>query len=258
MVFFQKLINSITKPSEYPKMVEQGIGKAIVYLVLFSLLFGTLNSIIIGFQLHKDIGVLISGLNKHIPQFTFEDGELDVKEPMPIIYEIPDSGVLIIDTTGETTPKVLTEYPMATLILKDRLINKSSELETHEYYFSDFQGVSFDRQDVIEFLPYIKWFSVIAGIFIWFAFILGKFISSLLLTLLNLIISSIRKGNLSFSKLYSLSIYSLTLPVLLDLVLQLFNVDLPNLIYYIIALIYGWLAIGSITKRNRDEIVIEE
>lgn len=251
--FFKKLANSVININLYPQMLRQGFGKAVLYLFLFSLIFGTLNSVILGFQLNRDIGNLVTQIKDDIPEFTFKNGELDVNEPMPITYTEPDNTIIIIDTTGGTEPDILDEYESATLVLRDKIINKKNPVETRVFSFQDFKGMSFNKNDVVNLLPYLKWFSVIAGILMWLAFFIGKFFSALLLSIISLIISKIRKTKLSFGQLYSLGIYSLTLPVLIDILLNLFYLDLPNLIYYMIAIIYSWLVINRV-KRQAKEI----
>ncbi|MDF0728226.1 DUF1189 domain-containing protein [Cytobacillus sp. S13-E01] len=244
MSFFNKLMYSMVKFDKYPDMVKQGIGKAFLYLFLFTLLFGTLNSIIIGYQINRDIGKFVTEVSGNIPEFTFSGGLLDVKEPMPIVYDNIDGSTLIIDTDGQTTPGVLDQYESATLILEDRVITKENGFSSEEYSFSDFTGITFDQDDVINKLPLLKWFSAIAAFFVWIGFFIGKLFSALLLSLLGLIIAAIRKTKLSFGRLYSLSIYALTIPILLDILLQIFQTDLHNLIYYAIALVYMWIAMG--------------
>jgi maltodextrin utilization protein YvdJ len=250
MGFFKKLRYSVTEVNMYPQMISQGVGKAFKYLLLFTLIFGTISSMIIGYQLNKDIGNFISQLEKDLPEFTFEKSKLHVEGAMPITYtELDENTVIIIDTTGGTTPDILEEYESAALFLEDQAIIKRNAVETRVISFAEFADISFDKEDVMNLLPYLKWFSLIAGIVVWIVFFIGKLISAFILSIISLIISKIRNVDLSFGHLYSLSVYSLTLPILLDIVFNLFHFDLPNLIYYAIAIIYAWLVIDRTKKQ---------
>lgn len=253
MGFFNKLIFSMGKFEKYPDMVKQGVGKAFLYLFLFTLLFGTIHSIIIGFQINKDIGGFVSDISGNIPEFTFSDGILDVKEPMPIIHEDLDGSTLIIDTTGQTTPDILDQYESATLILSDQVITKENGFKSEAFSFGDLVGFTFDQDDVIDKLPLLQWFSFIAAFFVWIGFFIGKLFSSLLLSLVGLILVAIRKKKISFGGLYSLAIYALTAPILLDILLQVFGTDLHNLVYYVIAIAYMWLAMKHFNEKEENE-----
>jgi maltodextrin utilization protein YvdJ len=251
MEFFKKLRYSVTEVNMYPQMMSQGVGKAFKYLLLLTLIFGTISSMIIGYQLNRDIGNFISQLEKDLPEFTFENSKLHVEGPMPITYtELDENTVIIIDTTGGTTPDILEEYESAALVLEDQAIIKRNAVETRVISFAEFADISFDKEDVMNLLPYLKWFSLIAGIFVWIVFFIGKLISAFILSIISLIISKIRNVDLSFGHLYSLSVYSLTLPILLDIVFNLFHFDLPNLIYYAIAIIYAWFVIDRTKKQS--------
>lgn len=249
MNFFKKLSYSITDIRRYPDMMLQGVGKAFAYLLLFTLLFGTLNSIAVSYQVKQSIGKFTADLKNNLPDFTFENGELNVKEKMPIVIDGSKNDVVIIDTTGKTEEDVLHPYESGMLILKDRLIAKRNTTETRIISFSDFKELSFTRKDVIDFLPYLTWIAPLIGILAWVGFFIGKMLSALFLTIINLIVSNIRKANLRFSQLYSLSMYSLSLPILLDIIFKLFHSNLINVVYYLIALVYGWLVIGYVKKQ---------
>lgn len=232
----------------YPDMIAQGVGRAFLYLFLFTLLFGTLNSVIIGYQLNRSIGNFTTDLSNNMPDFTFQNGELDVKGKMPIILRGSKDEVTIIDTTGKTTEDALNQYESAMLILKDRMIVKRNSAETRIISFNEFQDVAFTKQDVVNFLPHLKWLAPIIAVVAWIAFFIGKMVSALFLAIINSIISSIRKIRLSFGRLYSLSIYSLSLPMILDIIFKLFHLKLSGFIYFVIALVYAWLAMGYMKK----------
>ncbi|KXG09280.1 hypothetical protein AT864_02510 [Anoxybacillus sp. P3H1B] len=249
MNFFKKLSYSVGDVRRYPDMVAQGAGKAFLYLLLFALLFGTLNSIIVGYQFNQSIGHFTGTLESKIPEFTFQNGELNVEGTMPIVLDDSKNGAVIIDTTGQTTEDRLNPYSSGVLILKDRMISKQAGGQTQVFLFRDFQGVTFDKQDLVGFLPYLKWLAPIVAVIAWIGFFIGKIFSALFLAIINLVISKLQKANLPFGRLYSLSIYSLSLPIILDLIFKLFHFRLPGLIYYIVALVYSWLAINQIKKQ---------
>lgn len=250
MRFFKKLTSSITDVRQYPAMVKEGLGKTFVYLLFLTLTVGLLNSIIIGVQFNRYSNHYIKDIMYQMPKFTFQNGTLNVDGKMPAIIHTPDNETIIIDTTGKANETVLKKYNSGVLILKNQVIIKNNNVETRTFSFANIKDLTFTNSDVINFLPKLKWISTAVGIFILFFFFIGKMVTSLFLAIIALIITKMQRVQLSFGKLYSIGIYSLTLPILLNTIFRLFQMTFPSYLYYVIAIVYGVLAVGQMKKAN--------
>ncbi len=257
--FFSKLFYSIAKFDQYPRMIKEGVGKAFLYLFLFSLIFGTISGVIVGYQTNQGLQAFVGEIEQGLPDFTLTNGELHVEGEMPIVLEEDDT-LMIIDTTGLTSPSILDDYPTGLLVFKDSVIYKKSVFETRQYRFSDFGDVTLTKADILTYLPLLKWIGVIFGIFVFLFFYIAKIINAFILTILSFILSAIQKAKISFAQMYSMSIYALTLPILIDVLLKLFNLNLRWYLYYGIAFVFMWMAIRAMNRitTNPVEVLPEE
>lgn len=251
--FYKKFIISIAKIDQYPKLVKEGLGRAFLYLLLFTLIFGTIQGFLVGSEVYQGMKVLVDEFEKGVPDFFLIDGKLRIDEEMPIVLEETPDALYIIDLNGEVDPEILDDYLTGALILEDRVIFKKSTFETTVYDFQDFQGLELSKEDVSNFLPLLKSLGPIVGVLTFIVFFVGKAISGLFLSLVGLIIAAIKKTKLSFGALYSIGIYSLTLTAIFDVLFpQIFKANFPWFFYYLIAIVYVWLAISMQSKQIEE------
>ena len=78
----------------------------------------------------------------------------------------------------------------------------------------------------------------------------------LILGPISLNISSIMGVKLKYSKACTLSFYAMTLPLLLESLLNISGIDLPGfyIIFYIVALIYCGLAIKELKNTDKSNL----
>lgn len=251
--FFSRLKNSITNISYYNIFIKESLGRAFLYLFLLSLLVSFISTIIISYNTNEGLKYL-KEYSKSIPYFEFNNGELNVSGDMPLTYTDPDdNSPIIIDTSGKTDESILNQYDEAVLILKNKLIIKKDSIEKREINFSEIKELNFDKNTLEQFIPNMKLIinivviiAVIIFMPIWL-FITCSF-TALILSLLGLIIKSITKKEISFNDIYIISIYSLTLPLIIKHVLVLnlpFVIPFFWLIYYGIAVFYIYKAISK-------------
>jgi hypothetical protein len=246
MNFFEKLFSSITAPKMYPRMVREGLGKAFLYLFLFSLIFGTISAVITWYEVNKGVNSFSDLVKADLPEFTLSEGELHVEGDMPIVLEETSSSIIMIDVSGETTPDILDNYESGMLVLKDRMVTKENNIETTEINFST---LTFDltKDMVVTWLPLLQWLSVIAAVVVFIFFFIGKMVSALLVSVLGLIFSAIQKAEARFGQLYSIAIYALTLPSILKIISSFVAISFPWYIYYAVVLVYVWFALKYLT-----------
>ncbi len=249
--FFTKVYYSIKGFDSYRFFIRQKTGKAVVYLLLLSLIIGLVGIIQPLMLSSKMINEMIEGIETAIPDFTFQNGKLDVEAEMPLI--IGEGGsTIIIDTSGGTNESILDSYDNAILILQDRMIQKNYANQ-QATDFSLLQGISLDRSDVKNMLPLIKWFMLLLFIILPPFIIAGRFLSALFVSIIGIIINSVKNTNLPYRDIFAISAYSMTLSLIIGTILDFAGVPflLSTLVFYLISAVYTWGAINSI-KRNTE------
>lgn len=245
---FTRFYYSITSFDKYRLFLRQGTGKAVVYLLLLSTLLSLVIFIPASIQYDKIMDNFISNFDTLIPDFTLANGRLQVNGDMPIII---DEGVypIVIDTSPDAEQNILAKYDIVMLITSDKMIQKNYVDKTVTS-FDAFQGMELTRNNIAQTLPIMKPIGVFIFILLGIGFVCGKFISALIISLIGLIINSAMKTNLSYRSLFKISIYSMTLPLLLCTVPGLFSIRIPFLwlVFYVIASVFVYGAIKSIRK----------
>lgn len=247
--FFTKAYYSIKGFDYYRYFIMQKTGKAVIYLLLLGLIAGLAGIIQPVSESNKMINQMIGGIESTIPDFTFENGKLDVKANMPLIIGEGSGMTIIIDTSGATNESVLNSYDNVLLILRDKMIQKNYANQ-QVTDFSVLQGFKLDRSDVKNMLPLIKWFMLLLFIILPPFIIAGRFLSALFISIFGLIINSVKNANLPYRDIFAISAYSLTLPLIICTLLDFAGIPflLSTLVYYLISAIYIWGAIGSIKR----------
>ena len=253
MGFFSRIYYSIAGFDKYRYFLRQSTGKAVVYLLLITLVLGVITLIPAVNEYNRMMDEFIANFDSMIPDFTFANGKLEVSGNMPIILD--DGGTtIVIDTSPNAEEEILDEYDTVMLITSDKIIQKNY-VDRTDTSLSSLQGLSLTRDTLKQSLPIVKPLGIFIFIFGGLFYICSKFISALIVSLIGLVINSIRNTQLSYRSIFKLSVYSLTPPLLLFTLLGLLPVHIPmlQLLFYAIAFVYVYGAINTI-KREIDSI----
>ena len=251
MNFFRQMRESVIDFKFYRSIKDNKFSRSFVYLLLLFLIIYFINGTRTFVVTRIVVDELTTNLNMNIPEFRLENGEFSFEGKMPYYISSSTNEVFVIDTTGQVTESVLKDVGFGMLITKDRVYLKNSQLETRTFSLTELKGITLNKSDVAEFLPKLSWIAIIFIAF-GFIFVLGwKLINAVILALLGLIANAALKGRLKFNNLLNISIYALTLPMLIQLAVNLYGYPLPRfgLIYWGISILYVALAV----KSCRDE-----
>ena len=132
--FFQKFTTSLYNFKNYKNLLNENVGKSILYLLIISIIFSTFINVKIYSIFNKTINEVSSVFKNNLPTFNFENGELYIDEEMPIIIK-EDNSTLIIDTSledSEVSDSLLDDYDSAILITKHTMILQAlMDMEGH-------------------------------------------------------------------------------------------------------------------------------
>ncbi|MBS5986266.1 DUF1189 family protein [Clostridium sp.] len=255
--FFEKFKNSIYNIREFPNYIREGVGKAILYALILSIILGGIKGITTTFTLNKDINLAIQTLEDDKYKFKIENGTLDlVTSPLKIEN---GSTLIYLDenkdiSQSEELKNITVHLDSYILILKDGIVTNSEVmLGFSQAKYSDFLGgMIITNDNIVETLRLSsKFIYVIIPIITILETFMTLIMDALIIGIMLLLTNFIFKLGLRFSQLFSLAIYAATLPAILILIL---NIIVPN-VYLDSVRVLGTFLYSFIVLRNmRSEI----
>ncbi|MDO9536328.1 MAG: DUF1189 domain-containing protein [Bacillota bacterium] len=240
MSIISQFMNSISNIKAYRYFFRHSTAKAVLYLVLISVFFAGLS----GMQIFRDVNSGVDTFKSHFeadfPSFLFENGELTVDAEMPYLVKQSAEEIFVIDTFGRMDQSVLDDYENGIFISKHYAVHKENRFQTRHFDFKSLEGAAFSKEDVITWIPLLKWLNLFIIVFGFIFFVLGKLISAFMVSLVGLIIERITNFRIGLGNLFKLSIYALTFPILLKTLFGLLGLNFPYFwaLYYGLALFY--------------------
>lgn len=234
--FFRKVWNSITKIEKYPDMAAEGLGRAFTYLCKIVAILAIVLCLGMMYQMHHILREGIQYLQNEFPEFSYQDGILNVVAEKRLTISEDDSyvGRTIIDTKTEekeTIDQYISEVNKAgsgIIILKDKIILKNRAVAGNiNYNYSELLGQmgiqEFNKQTVIDYANSSQVITLYISIFI--TLFIYSFIMYLITTLSNAVFLSvfgylatwIARIRMRFLAVFNMSIYALTLSIFLNM-----------------------------------------
>jgi Protein of unknown function (DUF1189) len=225
--FFYQVKESVIDFKFYKKIKDNRFAKSFLYLLLLMLIVYSMLTVR-NYLLVKNIMEQAAfELSETLPDFQLKDGKFSFEGEMPYYISSSTNEVFIIDTTGAVDESVLQNSMTGILITENEVYIKNNTQE-QKMSFSEMKGTEFNKADLIERLPSLSWM-VLIFMLLWFVFALGgHLIFILFLALIGLAISASLNADLKYKQVLNFSIYALTLPMLIDLAIDI--ATLPMLI----------------------------
>lgn len=245
IVFFNKVWNSITKPEKYPEMAMLGFSSAMRYIICLMAIFAF---VLCGCMMYKTYTIVnntIDYLEKEFPNLSYKQGTLNINSQEPLKFNDSNSifGNTIIDTNIEDEETInkykeeISKGDTGIIVLKNELVVKTpalSSLATYKYtdLIKDMGTdiTEFTKQDIInlakghEIMPLYVALFIIVFIYTFILYYLSVLIDTLVLAALGYLTTLITKMKMKFVAIYNMSVYSLTLSIILNLVYIVINI----------------------------------
>lgn len=247
--FFKKIWYSITKFEKYPSMAAEGLKRAIKYLIAITSIVTVFVMIGSLLQMRTLISDLAQYIQNNLPEFSYQDGKLDMKSEEPIVInDVKYAGIdrIIINTLVETDEQkeqieIENSNVSATIFFfNDEIILRTKldedQILRQKYTYNEFISnyikhdvEKFEKAELVEYITSEKMeiFYVQYGIsmFIYLAIIniLVALMDSLQISLLGWITTVIARIKVKFVAIYNMAIYSLTLPIILNVIYIIIN-----------------------------------
>ena len=267
--FWKKLKISIFGLEDYKKLVVQKTSKTISYIVILMLIFTFFLTLVVTYSFGGTINKVKQYIEQNIETLDFNNGKISItqKENNIINTDKLFDGKVIIDTAENLTNEQINKYEEeiknyynGVIVLKDKVIlktNMASVLTTISVkdIADQFNLVKFEKQDLINFLSKNNVYKVYVAFYIvTFIYFFIIYLSTVLLDAIMYSFVGYMTGILSnlrirFRNIYNIAIYSLTLPIILNLIYIIVNIltgytiKYFNILYMAITCIYVIAAI---------------
>ena len=230
--FFKKIWLSITKFERYPEMATEGVGKAISYLLKLMLIFAIIISSCVIYNFHTNLQQGIKNLDENVSEINYKDGTLEIK---PINEEImnieTEIGTLIVDTNTKNDEtireyeKSIKKNDLGVIWLSNKVILYANGVEEAYYYGDILEGLEiteFNKTDLINCFTnnntlYISYF-VVMLIAIFIAYFITTLLDVLVLSVFGLLTSYMAGIKIRYRAIFNMSVYALTISIILKLV----------------------------------------
>ncbi|MBD3311568.1 MAG: DUF1189 domain-containing protein [Candidatus Magasanikbacteria bacterium] len=276
MYYLKAFVNSLFNFA-WIRERRKDMGKAGAYFIFFVLFVSLLYSVFFAWKIPQAVKGLHEGVINQVPDFSLqiEDGRLNVdKLEQPFVLESREGDedfLLVVDT--KTDEKLVIEDfidPMresGVLITRNKvMMHDSKQGQTRVQFFSDIDGVEFDKDDMVYWvgrftdgLPYFAFFIILLSVFV--GLVIGKLVYLLIISLIVWIAAQFGHKNYKYQEIYTLGMYGITLPTLLKLVL-----DIAGYYYiytYTVLLLFVMLAAVFVkktkpkkTNKNKPETMV--
>ena len=231
MNFFNQVKESVIDFKFYKHIKDNRFGKSFLYLFILLLIIYSMLTVRNYLLLKSVMEQAASGLKESIPEFQLENGKFSFEGEMPFYISSNENAVFVIDTTGALDEKSLEGTTTGILITEDA-VHVKSNAQQQTVNFSEMKDAKFDKTDLIELLPRVTGWALIIMVGMFVFVVAGQLLFALFLALIGLVISSSLNVDLKYKHVLNFSIYALTLPMLLDLAVDISGLQIPQFIFF--------------------------
>ena len=226
--FFKKVWLSITKFESYPEMATEGVGRAISYLFKLMLIFSAILVIGMVYNLSQQIKDVVKYLDDNFSEINYQDGILQIKPINSDTLEADtEIGKLIIDT-NTTDQEKIKEYENKVksgnpgiLWLRDKVsvyVNGIEEGYNYKDILSQMGISSFTKSDLSNYINNKNIYIIYA-----FVMLITTLIDVLILSVFGILTTYILRIRIRYRALFNMSVYALTISIILKLLYILSN-----------------------------------
>lgn len=272
--FFARLKKAIFELEDYGFFLGETLTVAFKYFFLLIFFVSVIFSFSITYKSYDAINRTYNYVRNELPDFKYNDGSLHFDNVIDA-YDHDYGFTLLADTTENLSEEKIKEYKnkiykqgnYGTVLLKNRLIlitaNYEESIHYVEYFANidekDIEEVKFEnKQDLIDLMDKVGISNILMSMFILVT--LGVYLANVFVILSDVCVVSIFGWfaaricgiNFKMNPMISMSIYGLSLSIVLDLILDViyimtgFVVPYFNIIYLLIAYVYIIAAIFMI------------
>lgn len=282
MGFFKRIKWAIFHLEDYDLFAVERTKKALGYFIKLIILFTAVICVGIAYQFGENFYQTINLIDEKMPNFTFNDGKLEAEQDAEILSE--KIGVILVNKSNDAESKEkslekIRTYTSGILFLEDKIAVKlpaSEGIVIYEYsqLVKQYNLQNFTKQQAIDYMRSINKVSLYASfyfasfIYLFSIYLITTFMDVILLSILGILTSFIARIKLKYLPTLNISVYSLTLPILLNAIYIVvncftgFEIKYFQVMYNAVAYIYIVTAIlmikSEMMKQEIELMKLEE
>ncbi len=249
--FFKKLWYSIVNIEKYPEMATEGVGRAISYLFKIVAILAVVLSIWMTYESYEAVRNGVEYLQNEFPTFSYQDGTLSVETEEPIVIGAEQSGVgkIVVDTKTDSEEQInqylneIESNESGIVVLKQKVLVKTPGVAgsisyDYQQILGNMQITQFNKQDVINYANSNQIITLYISMFItiFIYSIMMYFITTLwyvvMISIVGYITAWLLKIKMRYVAVFNMSVYAITLSVLLNVIYLIINMFIPFTITY--------------------------
>lgn len=224
--FFSRIKKSVFKFEEYEKFIEEPLKKAFGYFFKLIAIFSLLVTIALAYTVNTNVKKIKTAIETDFPRFKVEDNILSIEEQDTFEYYLEDYNIQLIMNDTEVN-YVENDYENCLIMLKDKMVIKYSGYVEEIGYNNIIGDVS--NQIILDFFETNEWKVLYLNICL-VMFMLNFMLYSIIilldvvtLSILGLIINTFIRTKFKYQDILKISIYAMTLPIILYLLYIIAN-----------------------------------
>lgn len=281
--FFKRIFYAIKDFEKYQEFALESKALAVRYIMKLVFILTLVITLCFMFKFTFVVKQGIKYFREDFPNVYFSNNQLTIETDSPIIHEINEgvSGFIVFDTTSVNEEseykEKLDRYENGIVFSKDSVTLKNVS-GTNTYSYSsivDLYGIQdFNKKDIESYLTnknvysfYLSIFMVMF-IYMYIIYLITTLIDALMLAVFGILSSRLSRIPLKFSVIYKMSLYALTLPIILNIIYIIINaatgftIEYFDWMYSAISFIYLITAIliikDNMIKQQMELLKLEE
>ncbi|HNU92900.1 MAG TPA: DUF1189 domain-containing protein [Spirochaetota bacterium] len=240
---------SLYDATAYAALAMRPTAHAVIYLLVFSLVCASIAAIPVARKIDVSLERAGRYFRTDFPDFVFTPEGFNAKGRLPVISIDEERFIWVFDPSGKTDHSILNDYPRGIYLSNEGVLYKKNEIETRHYSLDALkQYAPIAKRDVERLISYHWVLTAAITAFILVFSVLAKYLSALFVALIGLAGFALAQRQVPFNILFRLSMYSLTLPIIIKTASSATEMDIPwfFIIYYGIAVFYLIRGVGVI------------
>lgn len=243
--FIEQIRIALSKPLWYKSLLQQSVGKHICYFLMLLVLITVIRFVIPCTAYLQSVGGLKNLIYNGIPQFSLENGILQVDS----VVDIEENGVrFIIDTSVDAYTTADAQQKagemgegmnIVYMVSRTNIVNNVSDVSAD---FTLLNGIMITNDTVYRIAPL---YLIFYGIFSFIGNMMAYFISALFFALFGYLMNRALKLNLKFGQIYVIALYAKSVEILLEAVLEVVAI---SLLYYIGSIVGIFITCNYMTR----------
>ena len=276
--FFKKMFYAIGDFDKYKIFANEELFTSIKYLLKLMLIFVIIATIAITIKTADEVNKGIQVFKEDFPEFKIENNILTIEGDNKQFIKGDSEGIygLIIDSESDDINNIKTETPYQVEIafLKDKIVLKNSnnveENIKYENLAKNYDLNNINKQSILNLFSdsnlsklYLI-FALISFLTLFVSYLIKFLIDILLLSIVGFLLSKIVGVNFKYKSIFNMSIYALTLSIILSLIYSIVNLFTGFIIQYFeiaynaisyIYIVTALLMIKTDLMKNQQELI---